>query len=75
MPKSSNKYVCPRCGDTFTQKPAISRLDNKTEICPLCGCREALEASNLPEADKEFIMEQIIITKESLEDEYRETKQ
>lgn len=72
MPKS---LTCPRCGDTFTQKPAISRVDNKSEICPLCGCREALDASNLPDADKEFIMEQIIITKESLEDEHRKAKQ
>ena len=36
---------CPKCGKPM-QKPmvALSRDDNKTEICPDCGTREALEA-------------------------------
>jgi len=33
---------CPRCGDFYTNYPAISRRDNKTEICPHCGHEEAL---------------------------------
>lgn len=36
--------TCPRCGKTYTDYPAISRKDNKTEICPECGQLEALEA-------------------------------
>lgn len=42
--------VCPTCGDWIpnNQSPgaypgAISRRDNKTEICSECGQREALE--------------------------------
>lgn len=35
--------VCPVCGKTYTDYPAISRRDNKTEICPQCGTAEALE--------------------------------
>lgn len=38
----SNK--CPKCGQFYTDYPAISREDNKTEICPSCGTREAMEA-------------------------------
>lgn len=34
--------VCPVCGKTYTDYPAISRRDNKTEICPYCGIIEAL---------------------------------
>ena len=36
--------VCPIYGRTYTAPPAISRTDNKTEICPVCGSREAIEA-------------------------------
>lgn len=36
--------VCPKCGRTYTEYPALSRADNVTEICPECGTREALEA-------------------------------
>lgn len=35
---------CPICGKTYSDYPALSRKDNKTEICPDCGQREALEA-------------------------------
>lgn len=36
--------TCPMCGRQYEDYPAISRADNKTEICPECGIREALEA-------------------------------
>ena len=39
--------ICPRCGRKYKEPPAISRVDNKTEICPLCGTREALDALGL----------------------------
>lgn len=35
--------VCPMCGEQYVGAPAISRRDNKTEICPECGISEALE--------------------------------
>ena len=34
---------CPKCCKEFTEYPALSRVDNETEICPECGVREALE--------------------------------
>lgn len=39
--------VCPRCNRTYKGHPALSRVDNKTLICPLCGTRESLEAMGL----------------------------
>lgn len=36
------KRVCPVCGKEYNEYPAISRKDNKTEICSLCGVAEAL---------------------------------
>lgn len=35
---------CPKCKKEFTEYPALSRNDNKTEICPECGVKEAVEA-------------------------------
>lgn len=44
------KGNCPRCGKGYdTRKareglyPALSRRDNKTDICPSCGTQEAFE--------------------------------
>lgn len=36
--------ICPVCKKEYTGHSAISRKDNKTEICPECGAREAIEA-------------------------------
>ncbi len=38
------KRICPKCGREYDEHPAISRVDDKTEICPECGIAEALEA-------------------------------
>lgn len=35
--------ICPVCKKEYTAPPAISRKDNKTKICPVCGQIEALE--------------------------------
>lgn len=37
------KKICPICGNTYTEHPAVSRKDNSTLICPDCGVQEALE--------------------------------
>ena len=47
---------CPRCGRKYKEPPAISRQDNKTEICPLCGTREALEALGIDRLEQEHIL-------------------
>lgn len=36
--------VCPKCGRTYTEYPALSRVDNETAICPDCGTKEALDS-------------------------------
>lgn len=41
--KEKELKTCPRCKKTYTGYPAISRKDNKTEICSECGTAEALE--------------------------------
>ena len=34
--------ICPKCGKEFLEKPAMSRRD-ESEICPMCGHKEALD--------------------------------
>ena len=36
-------WVCPKCNKETTDYPALSRRDNKTDICSACGTLEALE--------------------------------
>ena len=40
-------HTCPKCGRTYTERPALSRSDNNTLICPDCGTREALETMGI----------------------------
>ena len=39
----SKNQICPQCKQVIIGYPAISRTDNKTEICSKCGIIEALE--------------------------------
>ena len=48
--------VCPKCGQEFRGRPAISRKDNETPICPDCGTREALETLNIGKAEQDEII-------------------
>ncbi len=41
---SQPEKTCPNCQRKYTDHPAISRIDNKTEICPDCGTKEAMQA-------------------------------
>ena len=41
--KSKVSKLCPNCGNYYNGYPALSRKDNKTERCPDCGTKEALE--------------------------------
>lgn len=40
--EEKEKKACPICGSIITFYPAISRIDNKTEICSDCGVCEAI---------------------------------
>ena len=51
--------VCPRCGRSFCEPPALSRLDNKTLICPDCGTRQALASIGVEPSEQEQILETI----------------
>ena len=44
---------CPVCGVTYSGHPALSRKDNKTEICPECGQREALESIGVVDVEEQ----------------------
>jgi endogenous inhibitor of DNA gyrase (YacG/DUF329 family) len=51
--------VCPRCGKTYSGRPALSRADNETMICPDCGTREALESIGVSAEEQDRILETI----------------
>lgn len=48
--------ICPRCGKTYHDVPALSRMDNETLICPDCGTREALESIDVDQTEQEEIL-------------------
>ena len=47
--------ICPLCGEEYWEPPAISRVDDKTEIYSSCGIREAV-GGLLPEGRVEEIV-------------------
>ena len=47
---------CPLCGTEYTERPALSRTDGITEICPDCGTRQALEDIGISEEEREKII-------------------
>lgn len=48
--------ICPRCGRSYHEAPALSRADNETLICPDCGTREALKSIGVDEKEQESIL-------------------
>lgn len=53
------KRKCPICGAVYEGYPAISRKDNKTEICPDCGTLEALDAMGATQETKDEVLKAI----------------
>ena len=53
--KSVSEHVCPRCGRTYTERPATAR-DRSGPICPDCGTREALESIGVGAEEQERII-------------------
>ena len=51
--------ICPKCGMKYTARPALSRTDGNTLICPDCGTREALASIGVDAAEQEQILETI----------------
>ena len=50
------KRICPKCGCTYTERPALSREDNETLLCPDCGIRESLEILEISREEQEKIL-------------------
>ena len=48
--------VGPICGQEYTDRPAISRTDGETPICPDCGTRQALESLGIDTDEQEKII-------------------
>ena len=48
--------VCPLCGKTYIEPPALSRTDNETLICPDCGTRQALGSIGISAEQQEKIL-------------------
>lgn len=48
--------VCPLCGKTYGEAPALSRTDNETLICPDCGTRQALESIGIDAEERKKIL-------------------
>ena len=48
--------VCPLCGKTYIEPPALSRTDNETLICPDCGTRQALESIGISTEEQDKIL-------------------
>lgn len=59
MASRNTARICPRCGKTYTDEPALSRADNETLICPECGTREALQSIGMADADQDEIVRAI----------------
>lgn len=57
--------TCPRCKKEYSEFPALSRVDNKTDICSDCGVREAMAdylgipLSKVTEPVKEYEQEKV----------------
>lgn len=51
--------ICPVCGQAYHEPPALSRADEKTQICPDCGTREALQSMGVDTDEQERIIETI----------------
>ena len=48
--------ICPKCGREYNCPPAISREDNETEICPVCGVVESLVPLQINDDEKERLI-------------------
>lgn len=51
--------ICPICFKAYKEPSALSRKDNRTEICSLCGVREALIIANVSKDVQESILTEV----------------
>ena len=60
--------ICPLCGKTYYEPPALSRTDNKTLICPDCATRQALISLGIDEEEQNKILDTIHRYSHKMED-------
>ena len=53
---TSSISICPVCGQAYADRPALSRRDNETLICPDCGTREALATIGVDVEEQDEIL-------------------
>lgn len=56
MKGKANMKKCPKCRRYYHSYPALSRIDNRTYICPECRVREALSLFGLSAQEQEEIL-------------------
>ena len=49
--------VCPLCGKVYHGVPALSRVDDKTPVCPDCGVRQGLAMIGIKPEEQEEILQ------------------
>lgn len=54
--ETTTERICPKCGRTYTDRPAMSRFNIEMMICPDCGTREALESIGISKEEQEKIV-------------------
>ena len=54
-----DERICPICGKSYKSRPAMSRADNVTPICPDCGTRQALEVMGVSKEERDQIINTI----------------
>lgn len=52
-------YICTKCGKEFDYPPALSREDNKSPVCRVCGAEQTLEKAPISESEKERVLAEI----------------
>lgn len=58
---------CGRCGAVYATPPALSRVDNSTEVCPWCGIAEALYGFYQPNEKMPALTEEIPMPNKNLQ--------
>ncbi len=53
------RRICPLCNQEYIERPALSRVDGVTPICPDCGTRQALASIGVSVEEQEKILQAI----------------
>lgn len=59
MENGNKMRVCPVCGKYYTDYPATSRRDNRIQICPDCGLKEAMDDSGITIYEQRKILDTV----------------